>query len=329
MKTFVTGGTGFLGRAVVEALLARGHHVRAMVRDARAKLTQGAESVVVRFDDRAGLEKALEGTDAILHLAGKVSRDPKDGAEMHWIHVEATQKLLDAAEAKKVRRFVLASTSGTIAVSKEERSPATEEDRAPLEIVGRWPYYMSKLLQEQEVLRRSDAGRVDAVVLNPSLLLGPGDDRLSSVGDLLKVLNRQVPAVTGGTAAFVDVRDCAPVFVTALEKGRRGQRYLLNGANMSIRSFFDRIARAGDVSPPKVKLPGKWALFSAKVLEGIYQAADRIPPVDAVSVDIGNHHWSCDASLAKKELGFIARDPQETIGDTVRELEKRGLFRRV
>jgi dihydroflavonol-4-reductase len=98
---------------------------------------------------------------------------------------------------------------------------------------------------------------------------------------------------------------------------------------MSVRSFFDRIARAGDVSPPKLKLPNRWALVSAKVLEGIYHAAERTPPVDAVSVDIGNHHWACDASLAKKELGFAPRDPQETIGDTVRDLERRGLFRRV
>jgi dihydroflavonol-4-reductase len=328
MKVFVTGGTGFLGQAVVAALLGKGHAVRALVRDDRAKLAAGAERVTARLDDVQSLSLAAAGCEAIVHMAGKVSRDPRDAAEMHFIHVEGTQRLLDAAERVKIRRFILASTSGTIAVSKEPRRPATEDEDAPLEIVGRWPYYTSKRLQEQEVLRRDEKDRVEATVLNPSLLLGPGDDRLSSVGDLLNVLNRRVPAVTGGTAAFVDVRDCAPAFVAALERGRRGQRYLLNGANMSVRSFFDRIARAGDVSPPKIKLPGKWALASARVLEGLYHAADRIPPVDAVSVDIGNHHWACDASLAVKELGFLARDPQETISDTVRDLEGRGLFRR-
>jgi dihydroflavonol-4-reductase len=329
MKIFVTGGTGFLGKAVVEACLSKGHGVRAMVRDRRAKLPQGAEAIEVGFNDKDALAKAIEGCDAIVHMAGKVSRDPKDSADMHWIHVEATQALLDAAERSKVRKFLLASTSGTIAISKDSSRPANEHDDAPLELVGRWPYYMSKVLQEKEVLRRNEKDRIEAVVLNPSLILGPGDDRLSSVGDILNVLNRRVPAVTDGTAAFVDVRDCAPAFVAALEKGRRGQRYLLNGANMSVRSFFERIARAGNVSAPKVKLPNKWALVSAKLLEGVYQAADRTPPVDAASVDIGTHHWACDASLAKRELGFMPRDPQETIGDTVRDLEKRGLFRRV
>lgn len=329
MKLFVTGGTGFLGHAVVSAYLTAGHAVRAMVRDRRAKLASGAEAVEVRFEDREALQKAIEGCDAIVHMAGKVSRDPKDSADMHWIHVEATQMLLDAAEKAGVRRFILASTSGTIAISKNSSRPATESDDAPLELVGRWPYYMSKVLQEKEVLRRNAKDRIDAVVLNPSLILGPGDERLSSVGDILNVLNRRVPAVTDGTAAFVDVRDCAPAFVAALERGKRGQRYLLNGANITVRSFFERIARAGDVGAPKLKLPSKWALVSAKLLEGVYQAADRTPPVDAVSVDIGTHHWACDASLAKRELGFNPRDPQETIGDTVRDLEQRGLFRRV
>lgn len=329
MKVFVTGGTGFLGRAVLEGLLAGGHRVRAMVRDPRPKLPAGVEAITVGFDDRGGLERALDGTDAVLHLAGKVSRDPRDSAEMHWIHVEATQRLLDAVEARGVRRFILSSTSGTIAVSREPGRPATEAANAPLELIGRWPYYMSKRLQEQEVLRRHERGKIEAVVLNPSLLLGPGDEKLSSVGDVLKVLNRQIPAVTSGTAAIVDVRDAAPAFVAALERGQAGQRYLLNGANMSIRTLFERIARAGGVAPPRLQLPGKWALFSAKVLEGVYQAADRIPPVDAASVDIGNHHWGCDASRATAELGFRARDPQETVGDTVRDLERRGLFRRV
>lgn len=329
MKIFVTGGTGFLGSAVISALLDAKHSVRAMIRDRRARLPVGAEGVEVRFDDKENLPKAIEGCDAIMHLAGKVSRDPKDASDMHWIHVEATQMLLDAAEAAKVRKFVLASTSGTIAVNKDSSRAATEHDDAPIEIIGRWPYYTSKVFQEKEVLRRNEKDRIDAVILNPSLLLGPGDERLSSVGDILNILNRRIPAITDGTAAFVDVRDCAPAFVAALERGRRGERYLLNGANMAMRSFFERVARAGDVAPPKIKLPSKWALTSAKLLEGLYHAADRAPPVDAVSVDIGTHHWACDASKAKKQLGFNPRDPQETVGDTVRDLEKRGLFRRV
>ena len=95
MKTFVTGGTGFLGRAVVEALLSRGHHVRAMVRDPRAKLPQGAESIVVRFDDRPGLEKALEGTDAD-HFVTAVQWHPERSVESDQTSHNLFRALIDA-----------------------------------------------------------------------------------------------------------------------------------------------------------------------------------------------------------------------------------------
>jgi nucleoside-diphosphate-sugar epimerase len=111
MKLFVTGGTGFLGKAVVEACLAAGHQVDAMVRSAKSKLPEGARPIQVAFEEGGRLREALAGQDAVIHLAGKVSRDPADSAAMHQIHVEATQKLLDAMKAAAVRRLVLASTS--------------------------------------------------------------------------------------------------------------------------------------------------------------------------------------------------------------------------
>jgi dihydroflavonol-4-reductase len=327
MKVFVTGGTGFLGNAVIANLLASGHSVRAMVRQPRARLPEGAEAVEVSLLDRDGLAQAIDGCEAVMHLAGMVSRDPDDAAAMNRVHVEGTQALLDAMEGRSIGRLVLASTSGTIAVSKSARV-ATEVDEASISIIGRWPYYMSKRLQEQEVLSRDRADRVEAVLVNPSLLLGPGDTKGSSCEDVLRILHGRVPALTGGTAAFVDVRDCAPAFTAALERGRRGNKYLLNGANMKVRAFAERIALLGDVSMPRVKLSNRWANFSARLLEGVYDVVDRIPPVDPVSVEMSCHHWGCSAAKAERELGFSARDPGTTLRDTVRDLEERGLFRR-
>ncbi|MCB9649221.1 MAG: NAD-dependent epimerase/dehydratase family protein [Deltaproteobacteria bacterium] len=330
MKLFVTGATGFLGRAVVDACLAEGHQVRAMVRDPHHRLPEAVDAVHVGFEEGGRLREALAGCEAVLHLAGKVSRDPADAGAMHWIHVEATQMLLDAIKDVGKMRFILASTSGTIAVSENKRRrPARESDRPPFEVIGKWPYYTSKLLQEQEVMRRNHHGEIEAVILNPSLLLGPGDERLSSTTDVLNILNRRVSAVTDGTVAMVDVRDCAPAFVRALTDGRPGEKYLLNGANMSVRVFVERVCTAGDVPIPKLRLPGKWALAGAKLLDGLAHATDRTPAMDPTSVEISNHHWDCDAKKATAELGFVARDPQETINGTVRFLEKKGLFRRV
>ena len=97
---------------------------------------------------------------------------------------------------------------------------------------------------------------------------------------------------------------------------------------MSVRNYCERIARAGNVGAPKLELGRKWAVRGAKLMEGICFALGTEPPVDAVSVEMGSYHWACDATKAKVELGFQARDPQTTVTDTVHFLEKKGLFRR-
>ena len=162
-------------------------------------------------------------------------------------------------------------------------------------------------------------------MLNPSLLLGPGDERMSSTEDVLEILHQRYPAAVDGTMAFVDVRDCAPAFVRALDAPEG--KYLLNGANMSVRRFAERVANAGRVPPPKWVVPHRIAHGSARWLDGIAHAFGRSSPLDPVAVDMAGHHWACDTSKAQRELGFSPRDPNLTIRDTVRDLIERRLFR--
>lgn len=329
MKLFVTGATGFLGRHVVRAALDAGAEVRAMIRDPRLPLPEGAEPVRTDLYDVEGLSGALRGLDAVLHLAGQVSRDRQRAAELHQIHVEGTRALLAAMKRAGVGKLVVASTSGTVGLrSVRGRRPATESDQPDFELLGRFPYYTSKLYQEREVMRRVEDGQLEAVILNPSLLLGPGDQRMSSTEDVLEILNRRVPAASEGTMAMVDVRDVAPVFVAALERGRSGERYLLNGANMSVRSFVQRVGVAGDVLAPTLRVPAKWAVRGSRWLSGVMRTFDLDPPLDPMAVEMSTLHWDVDASKAQRELGFVARDPQLTIEATVQDLEATGRFRR-
>ncbi|HYD52558.1 MAG TPA: NAD-dependent epimerase/dehydratase family protein [Gemmatimonadaceae bacterium] len=322
MKLLVTGGTGFLGSALVPLLLEAGHEVHLLQRSAAPEAERlGAKVSRASVADRDAVRRALEGVDAIYHLAGRVNFDPAAPHELYDLHVQGTRILLEAAAAAKVRRIVLASTSGTIAVSREERI-FSEADPYPLRTVADWPYYLSKIYQEKTALRIAQDTGLELVVLNPSLLLGPGDARLSSTDAVWKFLKRRLPAMPGGGLSFVDVRDAAAAFAAALERGRPGERYLLGGANMSFREFFGRLERISGVAAPRLALPSRVNVAGVKLLEKLSSWRGGEAPIGAASVEMGEHFWYFDSRKAEEELGFRARDPQETLVDTVRWLRE-------
>ena len=322
MNLLVTGASGFLGSALLPLLVGAGHRVRALQRsDSAAARRLGAEVIRGSVTDGEVVRAALEGVDAVYHLAGRVDFDPDDPRALYDLHVEGTRVLLEACAAAGVKRVVLASTSGTVAVSREAR-PATEDDDPPLALVAGWPYYLSKIYAENAALRIHRDTGLPLVVLNPSLLLGPGDERLSSTDVVWKFLERRIPSLPGGGLSFVDVRDAAAAFAAALERGRPGERYLLGGANMTFADFLRRLERISHVDAPRVRLPGPLTVAGSRLLERWHAWRGSETPLDPRSTEMGERFWYVDASKAEAELGFTARDPQETLHDTVRWLRE-------
>jgi dihydroflavonol-4-reductase len=315
VRLLVTGGTGFLGAHLVPRLQAAGHQVRLISRARPAALPEGAEHLPGDLKDREAVRRALGGVEAVYHLAGLVSFDPKDGRKMYELHVDCTRELLRDCKAAGIQRFVLASTSGTIAVSKEERT-ATEADDYPITVVGRWPYYLSKIYEEKLSLEYCRQNGIPLVVCNPSLLMGPGDERLSSTWTVVKFLNRDIPGMPNGGISFADARDVADALVNALAMGEVGGRHLM-GVNMTMKELFQRLSRLSGVAAPSLRLPKRGNLWGAKLLEKIAEARGVEPALDYHSVDIGEHWFWLDASKAERELRFKARDPLETLHDTV------------
>jgi dihydroflavonol-4-reductase len=316
-RVLVTGGTGFLGEHLCRELRAADHEVRALARS-RSDVLVDLGVTLVRADLGApdALGAALDGVDAVFHLAGMVSRDPEDTQRMMRLHVDGTRAVLDAMAARGVRRMILASTSGTIAVSKDEVI-LDESAGYATRVVAGWPYYTSKIYQEKLALAHGAKLGIDVVAVNPSLLLGPGDRRLSSTGDVRKFMRGKTPVLPDGGINFVDARDVALATAAALERGRPGERYLLGGPNWTMKKFFDRLGRVANVAPPRLKLPSKLSRWGASAIEHLYREAGKEPPVDRVSVEMAEHFWWCDSSKAERELGFAARDPMLTLHDTV------------
>jgi dihydroflavonol-4-reductase len=221
---------------------------------------------------------------------------------------------------------VLASTSGTIAVGTDPKHIFDERDDPPLEIIASWPYYRSKLYSESEALD-ANSSDFEVVIVNPSLLLGPGDVRESSTGDVRRFLDRSVPAIPSGGYAFVDVRDAAMGMGLAFERGVPGQRYLLNSKNLTIAAFFQRLSRLTGVKVPLLRMPKhrELALQLNQVFNKAVRAIGGEPTVDEVSVEMSQYYWYCDSSKAQEDLGWLPRDPGETLRDTVFDLVQRGV----
>jgi dihydroflavonol-4-reductase len=244
---------------------------------------------------------------------------------MMKVHVEGTRTTLDAAKRAGITRVVVASTSGTIAVSKEPRE-ISEDAETPVGIIARWPYYRSKLYAEKEALERSAPG-YEVICVNPSLLLGPGDLRNSSTDDVRLFLDGKVLAVPAGGMSFVDARDAASAMVAAMKQGRPGQRYLVSGCNTTVRDFFSRLERVSGVKAPWVPMPKdpELALQAVLLLQRVATRFGGKLPVSAETVDVAEHFWYVDWSKATRELGFQPRDPMETLRDTVEDLRLRGV----
>jgi dihydroflavonol-4-reductase len=326
-SVFVTGATGFLGKHLVDRLIARGDSIVALVRgDEPALAAKGVKLAKGDVLDRESVIKAATGCTSAYHLAGKVSRKPEDAEELHRIHVEGTKIALDAMRAAGVKRVVVASTSGTVAVSKNPKEIIDESWPAPMELVSRWPYYRSKLFAEGAALDRS-SNDFQVVCVNPTLLLGPGDDRESSTGDVVKFMEQKLPFVPGGGMSFVDVRDVADALVLAMDKGRAGDRYLLSAMNLTIEAFFKRLERATGVASPKLKVPRSMGLarLSNSIFDIAKQHVNIEPPVDKISAEMAQVFWYVDSSKAERELGWTPRDPGVTVADTVEDLRARGV----
>jgi dihydroflavonol-4-reductase len=317
--TLVTGGTGFLGTHLVRQLVACGEkNVRVLTTSAPAWLSEiGVETVEGSITNASDVARAVEGVGQIYHLAGMVSRDQSDAHKMYALHVEGTRLLCDAARAAGVRSIVLASTSGTIAVTNDGEFVPDEEHQPPVDIISRWAYYASKFYQERAALENFGGAGRRLVIINPSLLLGPGDERLGSTKVVLDFLARKIKAVPGGGLSFVDARDAAAAMIEAMRRGRHGERYLLGAANWTFDKFFGRLERLTKTSAPRFTLPAGFAVRGARVVHSLYRHWNLAPPVEPSEIEMAEHFWYVDSTKAVRELGFNPRDPGETLQETV------------
>lgn len=321
-QILITGATGFLGKHLVEQLKNSEEDACLRLLSRGAEISSHGPRVETVRGDIICAEDVLcaaEGVNEIYHLAGVVSRDPKDQEILYRTHIEGSRNVCEAARRWSASKVVAVSSSGTIAVGPE---PVAHDERSGYknDVVFDWPYYLSKIFAEKLTLDYARRYNLPVVVVNPSLILGPGDDRQSSTGDVALFLEGQIMAVPSGGLSFVDVRDAAAGLIAAMRLGRPGERYLLGGANWTFRGMIEAVARLAGRRAPKMQPSLKFSLASARLLRRLYPLVGRSFRLDDASIKMSALFWYCDAAKARRELGFQARDPWETLRDTVSDL---------
>ena len=319
MTVVVTGASGHLGANLVRALLDRGESVRVLVHRSAVALAD-VEDRIERAEgsvcEPAGLGPAFAGARRVYHLAGVISIDGDRDGRVHRVNVEGTRNVARACLEAGVERLVCVSS--VHAFDMDPLDAILDETRAQVGDSTRHSAYdRSKALGERAVRERVDAG-LDAVIVNPTGIVGPVDYGPSRLGQLVwDLAHGRLPALLDGGFDFVDVRDVAAGIIAAGERGRTGENYILGGAWSSLAELARLVEDAGGRRPPRFVSP-VWAaragLPFARAWSRLTGAELRFTR-ESLEVLISNR--SISSAKARAELGHEPRPLAETIRDTL------------
>lgn len=326
----VTGATGIVGAHLVSALLASGRSVRAIARDPKKiahlhqvlahyglqehDISERLELVNVDILDVSAVNECVIGIEHLYHSAAMVSFTPHEKDLMWKVNVDGTGNLINASIATNVKRFCHVSSVASIG-----RDPNGEmsTENSPFEDAPHVsPYSHTKYHAELEIFRGIAEG-LDAFMVNPSVIIGPGLVGQSSMAMVDKVRNG-ISFYPSGTAAIVDARDVAQALISGSEKARTGERYLLVGEHLPYKELFKTIAEISGTRPAKRVLP-HWLLNIAWRLEATRTFFFRSHPfITKHTAHSACSHYRYDNTKAKTELGVEFRTVQKAVENAIK-----------
>lgn len=313
----VTGANGLLGSHVVHELLKRNYRVRVMVRpasDITALKGLPVEYFYGQLTLHQDVEKAAEGCSYIIHAAALAIHKPTQLEFFRKVNIDSTRFIIEACKSSGVKRLVYVSTANCFEYGSKLK-PGTEKGLFP-GWMKKSGYAFSKFLAQQLVIDDANAGNLDAVVVNPTFIIGkdvkPGGGKIFNY-----ILNRKIAFYPTGGKNFVDAEAAASGVVSAMEKGRSGETYLLAGENLSYREFFEIVTSHTGSKPLLIPVPclllkliGKAGDFSERFLKHPVQ----LTYVNARMLCLRNYYTP---AKAVNELGFPVVPAKEFITKTL------------
>jgi len=313
----ITGGTGFLGKHIVRELLNEGHELRLLVRNAASrKLPDWAPMVeVVEGDvlDVLSLEKAMEGIDQVVHAAAYVSFWRKEKYKILNINVQGTSNVVDACLDAGVRQLVHVSSIAAIGIT-EDGSPITEKTPWSAGVRNSW-YSKSKYKAELEIYRGIAEG-LQAVMVNPSVILGPDDQWENGTPKMFSIVDNGLRFYNPGANGFVAAQDVAKAISLLLNtEEENGSRYLLSAENLSFKEIFTWIAEDLGKKPPSMRLPEYPTLLVGRLSELLSRITGKPPIISLESMRSAMLSRAYDGSKVQS-LGLEYRSIRKLLKET-------------
>ncbi len=332
-KALVTGGTGFVGSHVARLLVERGVSIRVLARagsrkDNLAGLNPAlCEIVTGDLNDANSLREAIQGCDALYHVAADYRLWSRDPQELYRTNIEGTRALLQAALDAGVQTVVYTSTVGALGIPGDGSSGTEDTPVSEARMIGH--YKRSKFLAEREALSFVAKG-LPVVVTNPSTPVGEQDIKPTPTGQIIvDFLNRKMPAYLDTGLNLIDVRDVAEGTLLAGEHGKPGEKYILGNRNMTLKEILETLSQITGVPAPKIQIPYPVA-YLAVGLEQIFttQVLRRAPAHPFEGVKMAKHRMFFDASKAVRELGLPQSPIEEALRRAVEWYQANGYVRR-
>jgi dihydroflavonol-4-reductase len=306
MKAFVTGATGFVGSHVARFLAGQGAELRLLVRP--SSLTANLEGIAgerVTGDLREpeSLRKAMAGCEAVFHVAADYRLWAPEPHEMYRSNVEGTRNIIQLAQQSGVRRVIYTSSVATMGFTSNGH---LADESSPVELGDMIGHYKRSKFQAEQIALEAGRSGADVVVVNPTTPVGEQDIKPTPTGRIIvDFLKRKFPAYVDTGLNLVDVAAVARGQVAALEKGRRGERYILGGENLTLKQILDKLGAITGLPSPRVKLP-----YAVAMATGILDTAvtglllRREPRVTVDAVRMGRKKMFVSSAKAERELGW-------------------------
>lgn len=325
MKALVTGATGFVGAAVVRALLKAGVEVRVLARrdsDFGNLQSFKLDGVYGDLRDKESLRKALAGCQHLYHIAAHYALWARNPSIFYDVNVTGTKNLMEAARDVGTERIVYCSTIGAIGLPPGG-GLGTEDTPVSLDQMA-GHYKRSKFLAEQEVLALAKQG-LPVVIVNPSAPVGEGDIKPTPTGQMIvDFMKGRMPAYIETGMNIVDVDDVAAGHLLAMQKGRTGERYILGTKNLMLHEIFAILSRLTGVKAPSIKLPRGLILPLAYLNLAFAYVTGITPRIPLEGVKMAKYKMHYDCSKAIRELGIPQTPPEVALEKAVRWFREHG-----